>query len=262
MRAAAQIAPDDLTGVRVNVVIDGQFPRADLHHLIKINAGVRRGPLEVDQLKLVRLVGQFVLGLAHRAQHAAGESLTGLDYRAHGLLEARQVLRGERPVDVEVIIETVGHRRTNAELGVGKVLLHGLGQHVSTRVPDDAAPVGTTRRDGLDLGVTLGHPGQVAQVALRVPSDDESVWSSGGNSPLAQGLPSGHPGAHHHAQGGLDRGRRRDHESSLAIQRWRFGCRSYPGAIQELSRDEACTVTTLTVSTAASAIERCPHRLR
>ena len=240
MRSATQVAPDGLAGVRVDVVIDGQLSRADLHDLVRIGAGVRRRPLEVDQLELVRLVRQLPFGLAHRAQDTTRESLAGLDYFAHGLLEDRQVLRGERPVDVEVVVETVGYRRTDAQLGVGKVLLHSLGEHVCARVPDNAAPVGAARCDSVDLGLAVGYPGKVAQGALRIPSDDDGVWTRGGHSAIAQGLPSGRPGRHRHSHGGLDSGRRRDHESSSTIRLWRLDGRSYPGAIQPLARDEAC----------------------
>ena len=48
--------------------------------------------------------------------------------------------------DVEVVVEAVGDRRADAELGLREHLLDRLGQHVGRRVPDDAAPVRRCRR--------------------------------------------------------------------------------------------------------------------
>ena len=48
----------------------------------------------------------------------AGEPLAGLDDLAHALVEVGQVLRGERPGDVEVVVEAVPDRRSDAQLGV------------------------------------------------------------------------------------------------------------------------------------------------
>ena len=48
--------------------------------------------------------------------------------------------------DVEVVVEAVGDRRSDAELGLGEHLLHRLGQHVGRRVPDDAAARRRCRR--------------------------------------------------------------------------------------------------------------------
>ena len=42
-------------------------------------------------------------------------------------------------LDVEVVVEAVADRRADAELGLGVELLHGLGQHVRGRVPQDRA---------------------------------------------------------------------------------------------------------------------------
>ena len=57
--------------------------------------------------------------------------------RCHRLLEVLQVLGGERLGHVEVVVEAVGDRRTDAELRVGVRRLDGLRQHVRGRVPQD-----------------------------------------------------------------------------------------------------------------------------
>ena len=146
MRAAAQVAPAALAGLGVEVVVDGQLAAADLHHL----GGVEPVALDVDQLELVRLVGQLGLGLVERAEAAPPEPLPRLDDLLHPLLELGQVLGLERLGDVEVVVEAVLDRRADAELGLGEDVLHRLGEHVRGGVPQHVEPVRRVQRDRLD----------------------------------------------------------------------------------------------------------------
>jgi hypothetical protein len=50
-------------------------------------------------------------------------------------LDLDQIFGRERGLDVEVVVEAVDDRWTDAELGLGEELLNGLGQHVGSRVP-------------------------------------------------------------------------------------------------------------------------------
>ena len=176
VRAAAQVAPDPFAGVRVQVVVDGQLAGADLDALLGVGFGAGVG-LEVDQLELVRLGGELGLGVVDRVDHPAGEPLAGLDDLAHPLVEVGEVLRGERPRDVEVVVEAVLDRRADAELGVRERLLHGLRQHVGGGVPDHRPAVLGVGRDRLGLGVLVGGPGQVAQPAVAGPG--RRRWPAG-----------------------------------------------------------------------------------
>ena len=103
---------------------------------------------------------------------AAGEGLALGDDRRHPLLEPLEVLRGERGLDAEVVVEAVRDRRPDAEPRVGEQLLHRLGEHVRARVPQHREALGRVDRHRLDRVAVLGHPGQVVQVFLVRPHDD------------------------------------------------------------------------------------------
>ena len=151
VRAAAQIAPFPFAGTGIEVVVGGELVAADLHHL-----GV--AGLVVDEFELVRLVGKFFARLVFGLVDAPGEQLAFLDDLAHPLLQRLEILRRERARHVEVVVEAVGDRRADAELGLGEHVLHGLGQHVGGRVPDDAAAVVGVGGDRGHLDVGVGRP--------------------------------------------------------------------------------------------------------
>ena len=101
--------------------------------------------VDVPDLSLISssLNGSFASSTRRRRSidDAARKPLRALDDLLHPLFEVGQILRGERPVDLEVVVEAVLDRRADAEFRVRELLLHGLGQHVRGRVPDHAAPV-------------------------------------------------------------------------------------------------------------------------
>ena len=134
VRSAAQVAPNPFAGTGIEVVVGGELVAADLH-----DVGV--AGLVVDEFELVGLVGQLVARLILGLVDAPVEQLPVLDDLAHPLFQLRQVFGRERVRDVEVVVEAVGDRRPDPELGVREQVLDGLGQHVCGRVPDDAAPV-------------------------------------------------------------------------------------------------------------------------
>ena len=186
VRAAAQVFPAHLAGAGIDVVVDGQLAAADLHGLLGADrdaAGIVRGgqvrgghlgagrlgggpaALQRDQLELVGLAGQLgpCLVVGH---HAALEALALPDDLAHPLLDRLQVVRAERPGHVEVVVETVLHRRPDAQLRLREQLLDRLGQHVRGRVPQDGQPVRAGERHRLD-GIPVGQCGaKVTQRAV------------------------------------------------------------------------------------------------
>ena len=189
VRAAAQVAPNTFAGTGIEVVVGGQLVAADLHHL-----GI--AGLVVDELQFVRLVGKFFARLVFRLVDAAGEQLAVLDDLAHALLQRLQILRGERLGDVEVVVEAVGDRRTDAELGLREHLLDRLGQHVRRRVPDDAAPVVGVGGDRRHLDIGVRRPAQVAQPAVGVADDDDGIGGAPARQPgVADRRRRGRPGS-------------------------------------------------------------------
>ena len=132
------------------------------------------GALEPDQLELVGLAGQLGARLVV-ADHAAREGLALLDDLLHLLVDAAEVLGGERGLDVEVVVEAVVDRRADAELGVGVELLHRLRHHVGRRVPQDRQPVGAVDGHRLDDVTGLDDVRQVLELAADARGDDRPV---------------------------------------------------------------------------------------
>ena len=67
--------------------------------------------------------------------------MTLLDDVAHFVLKRFQIIGRERFGHVEVVVEAIGDGWTDPQLGFREQVLHGLGQHVGGRMPDDAAPL-------------------------------------------------------------------------------------------------------------------------
>ena len=196
VRPAAQVAPDPLAGVGVQVVVGGELRSPDLHHF-----GVVDARLVVDQFEFERLVRQFGAGFLDRRVDPAGEPLPGLHDLLHPLLERGQILGGERLLDEEIVVETVLDERPDAQFGLRELLLDGLRQDVRGGVPDDGTSILGVRRHSLDLGVRVRHPGQIAQLAVLVPHHHDRV------GPVAR-----EPGLAHRLRGG--RARRNPHARS------------------------------------------------
>ena len=175
VRAAAQVLPAQLAAARIQVVVDGQLGAADLDRLAVV---IGRVALEADQLELVRLVRELGPGLLV-GHHPAGEPLALLDDLAHPGLDRLQVVRGERLVHVEVVVETVLHRRPDAELGLREQLLHGLRHDVRRGVPQDVAAVvagDVHRLHDVAVGDLVR---QVAELAVDPGGDDARLGAEG-----------------------------------------------------------------------------------
>jgi hypothetical protein len=128
----------------------------------------------VDQLELIRLVRQFCARL-RIGDHAAHEALAGADDAVHGFLERLHVLRRERLLDVEVVVETVRDGRADAELGLRVDRLHRLREHVGGGVAEDVQPVGRVDGDRFD-GIRRHHRGrEIPEFAVDAHGDNGPV---------------------------------------------------------------------------------------
>ncbi len=109
----------------------------------------------LDDLDLVRLVGEQLLRLGHRVL-GADEGLVRLDDLLHLLLDPAEVVLVERLAvgQVEVVVEAVLDGRADRELRTREELRDGLGQHVCRRVAQHVTPcLGVARDDRHDVAV-------------------------------------------------------------------------------------------------------------
>ncbi len=147
VRAAAQIDP-----VALAVERDGLVARQVL-----------------DDLGLVLLA--LVLEEPDRVvavDHLAGEFFAARHDLAHLRLDRTEILRRERLVAGEVVIEPVIYRRPDGHLGAGIQLLHRLGQHVRRVVADQLQGLGIAAGDEHNIGVVFDLGGQIDQLAVEL----------------------------------------------------------------------------------------------
>ncbi len=121
----------------------------------------------VDQLDLeqLALVAKDLLRLV-AAPDLLGERSVARDDLAHLLLDRLEVLRGERLVAEEVVIEAVLDHRADGDLGAGPQRLHRLGQHVGGVVADELERARVVAGQELDLGVLADRVGEVGELAV------------------------------------------------------------------------------------------------
>jgi hypothetical protein len=186
--------------VGVDVVVGGQLAGADLHDLaVVVRLG---GALEVDELELEGFVLQLLARGVEGGVLAADEPLLRLDDLAHRLLEGLEVLGGEGLLDGEVVVEPVGHRRPDTELGVRELLLHGLREHVRGAVADDRPAVLGVRRHRVDVDVGVGAPREVLEGPVGGAHDDDRLRTVARQAGVPDGLARRRPRADPDGGGG------------------------------------------------------------
>ena len=79
---------------------------------------------------------------------------------------AVEVLRRERLVAEEVVVEAVLDHRPDGDLGAGPQRLHGFGQHVRAVVADQLQRARVLAGEEFDLGVALDRVGEVGERAV------------------------------------------------------------------------------------------------
>src|SRR5690606_24513338 len=95
----------------------------------------------------------------------ADDRLVALDDLAHPLLDPLEILRRERLVAGEIVVEAVLDRGADRDLGLGIKLLDGLGHHVRGVVPQELEAVLGVARDDLDARVAVDDGGEVFELA-------------------------------------------------------------------------------------------------
>ena len=126
----------------------------------------------VDELDLERLalVAEHALGLVARP-FLLGEGFVARDDLAHLLLDRVEVLRGERLIAEEVVIEAVLDDRADGDLRARPQALDGLGEHMGGVVPDELQRSRVVAADEFDLGVALDRVTEVGEHAIERHGD-------------------------------------------------------------------------------------------
>ena len=177
VRAAAEVLPDGLAGLRVHVVVNGDFTLADLHGCALGSIRTRTGALaQGEQLQLVRFIRHLGDSLVV-GDHAAAEQLTGLDDLNHRLLDLLQIFRGERLSHIKVKVEAVSNVRANAQLGVLAVLLHRLRHHVRSGVAQNVQAVRLVNENRLNGVASRQLVGEINEHAVHACHNDRRVVS-------------------------------------------------------------------------------------
>lgn len=117
---------------------------------------------------------------------AAVEALPALEDLEHPLLDPGQVLGVERLGDLEVVVEPVLDRRSDAQFRLRKQVLDGLGQDVRGRMPQNGQALGVLGTNRLDHITRRDAVIQVAQFAVHACNQHGAV--------IAEHLASGRPG--------------------------------------------------------------------
>ena len=138
------------------------------HH--RVGAGTLGFVEALDDLPLVRLVRKAFERLL-AGQLFPNEGLVRRPDLGHPRLDPRQVVRGERLRELEVVVEPVLDRGADRVLRAGDQVAYGLGQHVGGGMPKDVQPVGLVRSHGFHRSVALRDERQVYQHAVE-PGDD------------------------------------------------------------------------------------------
>ena len=98
----------------------------------------------------------------------AHKGIIGLDDLPHALLDRRQVLRGEGPGHVEIVVETVLNGRAESDPRSREQLPHRRGQHMSRGVAQGIERLGRAGREDLHRRVRRNGAVQVPDLAVHL----------------------------------------------------------------------------------------------
>ena len=170
MRAAAQVLPNHIA-VTVDIIVEAQFLAADFSGGLRIEVGF----LIFDQLQLVRLISFFRQSLLF-GHHAATEGLGRLDDALHALFDLFEIVRSERSLNIEIVVETIFDDRADTKLGVRADLLHGLCHDVGRGVAHNGQTVFAIKRDWFHNIAVMQFGIQIARFAVNAYRDDVLVF--------------------------------------------------------------------------------------
>ena len=164
-----------------------QLDGGDLPGAVHVRPLAKVGELAVAVDAQGRFVGKIVddlllvgLGVEHRlgriaAQFFADKRRVGTNRVHHQRFNAFQIFRRERLRHVEIVVETVGSGRADAEFSAREQLQHGVGHHVGGRM----AHTMPQRLDGIVNGVFRGSVVQHCPTCLMVETENSADHYSG-----------------------------------------------------------------------------------
>ncbi len=126
----------------------------------------------IDQLDLeqLALAAEDPLGL-FALPHLLGEGAIARDDLPHLRLDGGKILRRERLIAEEVVIEAVLDDRSDGHLGPGPQGLHGLGEHVGAVVANGLEGTRVVVGEELDARVALDRVGQIGGHSVECHGD-------------------------------------------------------------------------------------------
>ena len=133
--------------------------------VIKTDGLAGRNP--ADKLLLVRLVALLkrlhrLLGRDVLAYHVVFRFNQGL----HAGFDSRQIIRGHRLAEVDIVVKAVIDDRTDSHFGLGVELLDGMPNQVRTGVTNNLETFGIACGDNRDFRITLNEIGGIHQFTV------------------------------------------------------------------------------------------------
>ncbi len=148
--------------------------------LIDLQILVRRN--RIDELDLEGFAMRLEPGLGLIARpDLLGERPVAGDDLAHLLFDGREILRRERLVAEEVVIEAVLDHRPDRHLRAGKQRLHRFGEHMRGIMPDQLQRARILAVDEFDLRILRHRIGEIDQFAVERHGDG-LLGERGGNA--------------------------------------------------------------------------------
>jgi len=160
-----QLEVFDPTGarhVRASAEIDERAVRVHRDDLVR--------PQIVDPLELERVILEALLGLGPR-DFLTDERIIRLHNLPHPLFNRLQILRPERALHLEVVVEAVLDRRSKTDLGLRVELAHRRGQDMGGGVPQHVERLRIVVRENRDLGPIRQRARQVPDLAVHPRGD-------------------------------------------------------------------------------------------
>jgi hypothetical protein len=134
--------------------------------LVDLDGLVGRDRVDQFDLEHLAIVAEYLLCL-FAGPDLLGERLVARDDLAHLLFDRSKILRRERLVAEEIVIEAVLDRGTDGHLRSRPQRLHRFGQHMRAIVPDQLQRARIVTGDEFNSRILLDRVGEIADHAIQ-----------------------------------------------------------------------------------------------